>query len=319
MMKTRYVLLLPLLLLTGAFPAQAGPAGCRIALVLSETSYYIASMESGFKQEMVRQGLIEEKNLSYLKVVLPQVEDKKIDKEILWKLNETKFDLIVSFGTTAGQFLANHLNDGRIPLLFAGMTDPVGAGLLESMDAPSKKHVTGVSYTVPPPMLFKFIHELLPSVSEVAFLCFAYPADMAYRSFLEKSVSKQFVFHYAELHHQLVIPPKYLKEAQAFIGWYGLYRHQKELSDKYPDACFIGSNISQLEKGAVATISPNDSAMGAETAKMAADIILRRRNLVDIRPQTPSRYMIGINLPKARQLNLAIPEKMISVADQIIR
>ncbi|MBF0497892.1 MAG: hypothetical protein HQK57_04065 [Deltaproteobacteria bacterium] len=319
MMKTRYVLLLSLLLLTGASSVQAGQAGCRIALVLSETSYYISSMESGFKEGMVHQGLIEEKNVSYLRVVLPRIENEKIDKEILRKLNETKIDLIVSFGTDAGLFMARSMNDGQIPLLFAGMTDPVGAGLLESMEAPPKNHVTGISYTIPPQMLFKFIHELLPSVSEVVFLCFPYPADMAYRSFLEKSISKQFVVHYAELSDQLVIPSKYLKQGRAVLGWYGLYRHQKELSEKYPGTRFIGTNISQLEKGALATLSPNDTAMGAETAKMAADIILRRRNINEIRPQIPFRYMIGINLPKAGQLNLAIPETMISVADRVIR
>ena len=69
-------------------------------------------------------------------------------------------DLIYTIATSSSQAAVSATSETDIPVIFNAVTDPVGAGLVNSMDAPGK-NVTGVSDINPVAQQIKLIAELL--------------------------------------------------------------------------------------------------------------------------------------------------------------
>ena len=69
-------------------------------------------------------------------------------------------DLIYAIATPSAQAAAEAAIEAKIPVLFNAVTDPVGAGLVDSMDKPGK-NVTGVSDINPVAQQVSLISELL--------------------------------------------------------------------------------------------------------------------------------------------------------------
>lgn len=74
---------------------------------------------------------------------------------------------IVAIGTPSAQAAANATKD--IPIIFAAITDPVAAGLMQDMAKPDK-NITGVSDMVPVIDHVKLIRELLPNAKKIGYL-----------------------------------------------------------------------------------------------------------------------------------------------------
>ena len=76
-------------------------------------------------------------------------------------------DVILAIATPAAQAAAAATSD--IPVVFAAVADPVGAKLVEDLDAPSG-NVTGTSHMIPVDKVFEFCKELTPEVKNLGFL-----------------------------------------------------------------------------------------------------------------------------------------------------
>lgn len=293
-----------------------------IICLLSEDSYYIQNMEMGFKRQMKKEGLLAGKNLTCAR--LPGSggpADWSSCKDLNAAIKRSAPHLIVSFGTASSIAALQCIGPESIPLVFAGVTDPVGSGLVTSLDKPPTSLFTGVIYGMPSHILFRFIQSILPETKHLGFLYDpSFAPDEHYKSILEKAdIPAGMNLAYIPIDKRLSIPAEYRHTVRVFIGWYGLYTHQETLAAKYPEAAFIGSNISQLENGALAAISPADQDIGKDAARIVADILLRKREISGIPPRQPSRFVIGINLRKARELNMDIPEKVTAIADKVIK
>ena len=78
-------------------------------------------------------------------------------------------DLIYAIATNAAQAVFAATQDQNIPVVFNAVTDPVDAGLVESMKAPGN-HATGVSDVAPIDKQIALIKEVLPNVKNVGIL-----------------------------------------------------------------------------------------------------------------------------------------------------
>ena len=103
---------------------------------------------------------------------------------------------------------------------------------------------------MPPESLYKLISKILPDCTSLGYIF--YPSltpDLFYKAAMQKSaVPEGMVIDYIDLTPNASIPSKYLKKCQVFLGWYGLYKYQRHLSDQLPDKVFIGTNISRSSK-----------------------------------------------------------------------
>jgi len=115
----------------------------------------------GFKYGLAQQGITA--HFHYLSAdgnvdLLPKLAAELADKNV---------DLIFACSTPAAQ-AALHL-EGSIPVIFTPVFDPVGSGLVESMDLPGGK-ATGVSGMVNAAAKATFIKRLLPKAHTIGML-----------------------------------------------------------------------------------------------------------------------------------------------------
>lgn len=95
--------------------------------------------------------------------------DNATVEQIVAKFVSDDVDLIYAIATPAAQAAYNQTEGKNIPVVFNAVTDPVAAGLVDSMDKPGG-HVSGVSDISPVEKQLKIVQEILPNVGEVGIL-----------------------------------------------------------------------------------------------------------------------------------------------------
>ncbi|WP_283123913.1 ABC transporter substrate-binding protein [Angelakisella massiliensis] len=93
--------------------------------------------------------------------------DPTILNSIAQKFVGDDVDLIVAIATPAAQSMAAATSD--IPILFSAITDPVYAGLVQSLDAPGG-NITGTSDAIPVESIFQLADELTPGIQSYGLL-----------------------------------------------------------------------------------------------------------------------------------------------------
>lgn len=115
----------------------------------------------GFKFGLTEQGLAAEFHYLNADGALSDLP------QLAGKLAEQNVDLIFACSTPAAQ--AAVALASNIPVIFTPVFDPVGAGLVKTMDKPGGK-ITGVAGMVPAAAKVAFIRELLPSAKNIGIL-----------------------------------------------------------------------------------------------------------------------------------------------------
>lgn len=93
--------------------------------------------------------------------------DKTLINSICEKFVGDGVDLIIAIATPAAQGAAAATAD--IPIIFSAVTDPVGAKLVQSMDAPGG-NCSGTSDSIPVQRIFELAAELTPNVKNFGLL-----------------------------------------------------------------------------------------------------------------------------------------------------
>ena len=109
-----------------------------------------------------------------------------------------KVDLIYTIATASSQAAAAATEESKIPVIFNAVTDPVGAGLVASMDAPGA-NVTGVSDINPVAAQVSLIEELLgTSDIKIGFLYTSAETNSVYQVELGKAECEAKGYEYVE-------------------------------------------------------------------------------------------------------------------------
>lgn len=85
------------------------------------------------------------------------------------KLVDEQVDCIVPIATPAAVIMQAATEDTDIPVVFSAVTDPVSAGLVDSMDAPGA-NVTGTSDALDTEAIFKLMTAANPNIKKVGLL-----------------------------------------------------------------------------------------------------------------------------------------------------
>lgn len=318
----RHAISVTIILLAASTLLAAGHRPFQVDLYLSEQTDYVNTMVQGFQEQMNQEGLVDGRNVRYTTVLgIKGPGDWKDCGDLADRVNKSPAHLRIVFGTAAGQALTRCVPQRQIPIIFAGVTDPVATGLLTSLNEPPRLNATGILYGLPPHALLRFLKNLFPEPTRVGFLYNPnFPPDIQYKLMLEQAEPLEGLsIKTIAFKEDTTISEPSLNECQVFTGWYGLYTYQAEFRRRYPKTIFIGANLSQLEKGALAVIAPSMIHIGKDAGKLVAELILRQTPLEKITPRQPSRFQIGVNLALARSLNVSIPGSVISIADVVIK
>ena len=141
-------------------PAAEGPTyAIAITQFLAHPS--LDAITAGFKDALAEKGL----NAKYTE------EDAQGDvpncTTIAGNFANGNYDLILAVATPSAQAMVNQVED--VPVLFAGITDPVAAGLVPSWE-PSGTNVTGTSDLNPEGKPADLIKEVLPNAQTIGFV-----------------------------------------------------------------------------------------------------------------------------------------------------
>ncbi|MDO5037100.1 MAG: ABC transporter substrate-binding protein [Tissierellia bacterium] len=117
----------------------------------------------GFEEELQDQGIKAEIIYENAQGELPSV--MTISKNFI----KEEVDLVYAIATPAAQGAQNALADTDIPLIFNAVTDPVDAGLVESLEKPGGQ-VTGVSDYIGPKDQLKAFVDLFPEIKTLGVL-----------------------------------------------------------------------------------------------------------------------------------------------------
>lgn len=228
-------------------------------------------------------------------------------------------DVIVAIATPAAQAALSETTE--IPIVFAAITDPVGAGLVDSLDNPGG-NVTGTSDEVSAEMIMKLAKDITPdfktigvlynigednSVSVVAQLK-EYAGENGYKV-IESTVTNTGEVQQAA---------QYLADKVDIV--FSSIDNTVASSMAVATETFNNAGIpfyvsadSMVNDGGLATCGIDYTVLGRETAAMIADI-LEGADPAAIAVRKMSEMSVYVNKETAKALNIEIPQAILDKA-----
>jgi putative ABC transport system substrate-binding protein len=241
----------------------------------------------------------------------------------------SKVDVLIALGP----FPAHALKDATqtIPIVFGGVADPVGRGLVPSLARPGG-NITGVSHFVGPGMGGKpaeLLTELVPRARRIAFLIdpanpiyrtgvFERNSDLVMRE-LKVSVQRVEARSAAELPAAFEAAVRARADGLAVSADSVFYSEldtivklaaKHKLPATYPRREYV-------EAGGLISYGANFPAVFRRVA-IYIDKILRGAKPADLPIEQPTTFEMVVNLKTAKALELTVPPSVLLRADQVI-
>ena len=279
---------------------------------------------AGFKDGMTQLGYIEGKNIRY--VYHGATTDMSKLSATAQTLLADKIDLIFSI-TTPATLTAKQATDGiGLPVVFAVVTDPVGAAIVNSLQRPGA-NITGVAFGIQEARRLEWLVRIAPNVRHI-YVPFN-PKDKSpvlALKMVRKAAAKLGVklltreVHDPETLNDTVfnIPP----EADAvFLLPDSLMATR--VSDMVATATERNlptsiSNISSAKMYDVLTAFGFDQHLYGKQAARLADQIFKGTRPADL-PVEIAEFYLAINLKVAKAIGLTISDEILRQADMIVR
>ena len=149
---------------TPAQPTSTPQKTYKIGLTQFATHPAADAGRQGFKDALKDAGFVEGTNVTY-DYQNPE-GDSAMGNTIARKFVDEKVDMIFSFGTGVSQAAVNATKGTSIPVLFCGVTDPVGAGLIKDFNH-AGENVTGTSDLIAVGSDLDLIKQIVPNLKKL--------------------------------------------------------------------------------------------------------------------------------------------------------
>ncbi len=235
-------------------------------------------------------------------------------------------DLIVTSGadhtTKAAQMATT-----RIPIVFLGGSDPVGAGLVKSFARPGG-NITGIAdleFELVPKRM-EIFHELIPGLKRVLLVYvgtnpvavsrLAVHRDAAQRlglTLVERPVrtedeARSVINALRKGEADGIFSPRLL--LQNIPGLILEIAPKRAIPTMFDDAFYV-------ERGGLASYAANFYGLGRQAARLV-DKILKGARPSDVPVEQPTKFELVINLKAAKALGITIPQSILGRADRVI-
>ena len=251
-------------------------------------------------------------------------KDVQISRLITQQFIDEKASLIIAIATPSAQTAASIVHD--IPVVFAAITDPIAAGLVDSIEKPGR-NLTGTSNLWPFEKQIELIPEILPfakiigvvwnpgEVNSQAAMGYIRPilkshgyelveapvANTADVAVAVKNIS-------SKVDAFLMIPDNTTLAASTVFA-------QIAVETKTP---LIGGDMDTVRRGSLATYGYNYFELGQVTARMVNAILKEGKQPQDMPVQYPPSTSLIINRKVSKQMNIELPKEIISEAMEIV-
>jgi putative ABC transport system substrate-binding protein len=296
-------------------PADEKVKVIAIATLMSHPA--LDAVQENTKKELERAGYVEGKNVRYvIKNANGQVQ---LASSIANELAAQNPDLIIAITTPMAQAVTKV---ARCPVVFAAVTDPVGAGVVRSLDQ-GEPNVTGTSDAWPYEDQLKLIRKLSPTVKRLGVL---YNPGEAASQYGIKEIRKYAPSQGFEL----------VEGAASSTN--DVYPVAQNLSAK-SDALFLSSDNTVIggvaaavkvaierklplyvgdsgtvEKGGVAAVSVGYNELGTETGRLATRVLHGDKNIPTVVAKGSEVYL---NKKAAELMGVTIPQDILQQATKV--
>jgi len=323
--ERRYFLIAAGFLLAAPLTAEAQKAGrvYRVGLVAPASR---SEQHDAFRQKLRELGYIEGKNL----IVEARYAAGRIERipEFVAEVIRLKVDVLVVGANTAAH--AAKRATTAVPIVFGGVPDPVGTGIVASLGRPGG-NITGISMAVGEGFAGKWVQLLrdaVPGVSHAAALVNSASTDSG-------NYVKEMRAAARALNMKLEVfaagnNPAELDEALAAIGASGarglivpadafFFTHRAKLvqsaaRERLPA---VYCDLAIADGGGMLAYGPSLVHAFRQVATHV-DKILKGAKPADLPVEQPTKFELVINMKTAKALGLAIPQSVLLRADRVI-
>lgn len=278
----------------------------------------------GFKDGMTELGYVEGENVTY--IYNGPVGDITLMDAEAQKMVDADVDLIVSISTPASQAAQRVTAGTDIPILFLAISDPVGAGLVDSLVEPGG-NMTGLTHGPQEGLRLEWLTKLDPEIKKIwvpynandqsPVLLLAsltsVTEDLNVELVLQVTTSKEEIeTALAELEPEdidaiyLLSDSVVVSNADLFIA----YALENNLPLSVP-------SVPDVEKGALVAYGMDFYTSGQQ-GSVLADKILDGTD-VKLLPSEVTEFFLSLNLNTAEAIGLEIPDAIIRQADNVYR
>jgi len=239
-----------------------------------------------------------------------------------------RLDIDVLVAVTTNAALAARKVTATTPIVFMGVTDPISAGLAESLARPggNSTGVTNVAAILAGKRL-EFLKEAVPGIARVAVLWDPHapgsipqwkesqaPAEKLRLQLSPMEVSR--VDNYAPAFKEVVKT----RNQAVWVTLNPLANSNQKLiaelaiDNKLPSICARGD---YAENGCLMAYGPGYSTEGRDGARYV-DKILKGAKPAELPIEQPTKFELVVNLSTARRIGLTIPPSVLERADKVI-
>ena len=331
-----------LLLLLAALPVSAEAERKRIILIQTMPVRAVLEHTNQFIGHLARLGYTAGANLE-LMVLRPDGDRMRAAAMLDEALAMGSADLVVTSATMASQVARERLKETSVPQLFFTVSDPVGAGLVPAVGAPSGANITGKVHTVTRrakilmalrllglepgerPVRFGYIHSSYPSAVGDARLLTEAAAQIDGVDFIPYRIAYRPVPE--GLPAMLAAAGGGIAELEGEVDYWwepsGPLGERPEFTRLLRDASrrpiVYGIKRESVQLGALFHVTPSVEATGREAAQLA-EAILEGASPAEFIVAPANDVDLGVNLATAMELGTVIPSDLAELAgDNIFR
>ncbi|MGM0437045.1 MAG: ABC transporter substrate-binding protein [Bacillota bacterium] len=275
----------------------------------------------GFIKGLEESGFVEGDNIEF------KIENAQGDfstaQSIAKKFKNDGADLVLAIATPSAQAAANVIEE--IPLLITAVTDPVSAGLVDSMEKPGG-NITGTTDMNPVRDQFELIKDFLPDVKTVGILYNSGEANSKVQVDIAKEVAEDMGIEIKEgtatnsSEVQLAASSLIDKVDAIYLPTDNVMASAISAILKVTNEKGVpvfGSESGMVESGAVATKGINYFELGRKTGQMAAEV-LDGKDPGEMDIEGSDNLDITINKNACEKLGLKIPSELLNEATKVI-
>lgn len=230
-------------------------------------------------------------------------------------------DLYVAIATPPAQALAQVITDK--PIVFASVTDPVAAGLVDSMEAPGG-NVTGTSDQIPPEQQLAVLREIMPDLGSLGIVHASSEVNAEVQAKAMQEVAEAAGIEVrtatvinssevAQAAESLDVDAYWVGNDNAVVSAIESLIQVAEANQRF----VFTSDADSVERGAGASYSTDYKAQGVQTAAIIAKV-LDGADPSEVPVEVQKSLELTINPEAAKRMGVEIPSSVAAEADRTV-
>ena len=284
------------------------------ALDASRDGFIDALADAGFKEG------------DNLKIALENAQgDTAVTTQIAQNFDTTGADLVYAIATPSAQSAMNVLGKKGTPIIYAAVTDPMSAGLAKE-DGTNNGEITGVSDALPLDVQADLIKEMFPNAVKVGILYTTSEANSIVSIEEYQKLAPQYGFEleivgvntFSEISGATdAILPKI--DVLANLTDNTIVSAMPTILDKAIRAKVpvFGSEVAQVEQGALAGEGIDYYKLGRQAGEMAAKILSGEKKASEIEYISLADTSTSVNKKTAAAIGVTVPQSVLDRASDI--